>query len=336
MEWDPNRTIHALLLVAHDDRGEMGRIRDRLLAALGKSVDPLGEELGEQLFGNSTAGNRIAIEHFGYADGISSPVFIKQDLPSNHATWNPLTAPKLVLEKCPGGSDLSYGSYVVFRKLEQDPREFTKLQDYLAEELCLKGGDRRDRAGALLIGRYASGKPLVSSAADDLQDFDYASDPRGGQCPFTAHTRKVNPRGASDEIGTAAFNKEQERRHIIARRGITYGTRPENDHLNPNANVSERPAGGVGLLFVCYQQSIETQFEHLQRRWAQDVFFPILRSRAQIGLDGLLGNGDFNVKLPSDCSSNEEREVSVRSCIRLRGGEYFFAPSKSFFHRLSV
>ena len=128
--------------------------------------------------------------------------------------WDPLAPLSLVLRPDPGVTDPdAFGSYYVFRKLEQDVMGFAVAEHRLADELGLEGSDRA-RAGAMIVGRYRDGTPLVLSETDGFvpakaNDFRYEphltsvgtmapSDPLGVKCPFHAHIRKVNPRRTPD------------------------------------------------------------------------------------------------------------------------------------------
>lgn len=333
---DRERSIHAMIVIAHADKDILKSCRDALVSSLEQVIQLLGEDFGEQLYDRTDGAGAQPIEHFGYVDNISGPIFFEQDRPSTSARWDPITSPMLVLEKCAGGGEFSFGSYAVFRKLEQNVRRFEELQDRLASELCLSGLKAKETAGALIIGRFKDGRPLVidpENLSSMLNDFDYSSDPTGVGCPFAAHIRKVNPRGSSDQGGNRSRVLQDERRHIIARRGITYGNRTDN--VRSNLPASDRPESDVGLLFLCYQRSITEQFEHLQSSWANDEFFPILPSRARVGRDSLIGQGGpVNTNLISHCEPPADQSVSLQNCITLKGGEFFFAPSLSFFRHL--
>ena len=146
-----------------------------------------------------------AIEHFGYVDGRSQPLFIAEDLDHERETtdgvdvWNPLVPLSHVLVRDPAiDGDHAYGSYLVYRKLEQDVRAFKQQEARVACELGLTG-ENAERAGALLIGRYEDGTPLALAAAEGMgdpvpNDFTYDDDPAGARCPIGAHVRRMNPR----------------------------------------------------------------------------------------------------------------------------------------------
>jgi deferrochelatase/peroxidase EfeB len=178
--------------------------------------------------------NGDGIEHFGYVDGRSQPLLLQEDIKAEKETtdgisiWDPTFPLKQVLVPCPGGASAnSFGSYFVFRKLEQNVKDFKAKEDKIAEDLGL---ENKELAGAMIVGRFEDGTPVVLQKNDGMHNpvpnnFDYRDDALAMKCPFHSHIRKTNPR--SESVGTFANNLEEERSHIMARRGITYGERKE-------------------------------------------------------------------------------------------------------------
>ncbi len=322
----PEAAIHAMITLAGTDLPMLQGRRiavDSLLAASG--VRTVGSEFGQQLY---NADGR-PIEHFGFVDSVSNPIFL-DDRARRGQAWDAAAPLGVVLERCPGGAEVDHGSYVAFRKLEQNVRQFADMRQALASSL----GTSEEVAAALVVGRSQDGSPLVSrmqgSTGDN--DFDYRDDMSGVRCPYAAHVRKMNPRGSSSgRPGERVQMVQSEQRHLIARRGITYGTRSE--QRDGGGAPADRPEGGVGLLFVCYQSSITDQFEHLQRVWANATTFPPV-GLPHAGRDLLIGAGDepFAARF-ADLGANLVRRV-IPTCVVPKGGEYFFAPSVAFFERL--
>ncbi|RMH06927.1 MAG: hypothetical protein D6704_06125 [Nitrospirae bacterium] len=264
-----------------------------------------------------TASKLPSFEHFGYRDGISQPLFLKGQIAGLSVTqWDPFAPLSLVLVQDPlpdGSPSGGYGSFLVFRKLQQDCDRFQTQVEELAARLAGSGHRDLARTQALIMGRFQDGRPVSDpSVSPAFNDFDFTADRYGMQCPLQAHIRKANPRGE-----TAVWNTrqtvEKERRHRIVRRGIPYGLRRK----------GEAPQPPLGLLFMCYQANIAVQFEHLQGNWANNRHFPLWEH----GIDPISGQGYSTVQrwpTPSGCGT-----VSLRfsDTVRLRGGEYFFAPS---------
>jgi Dyp-type peroxidase family len=334
-QWEPGyrNDIHAMLLLAHDNTDEMATRAIELVTAAATFVKILQIEYGHVI----RNANGDGIEHFGYVDGISQPLFLQEEVDLYKAgktgtlSWNPEAGLDLVLVPDMPGNVNAYGSYFVFRKLEQRVRDFKKAEEKLAKDLKNEGlpDTELKRVEAMLVGRYRDGTPLTLSKDDGLagaaseNNFDYISDQQGVKCPFHAHIRKSNPRGTS-------INEtlDQEKKHIIARRGIPYGLRD----MRAGTSIEQLPENGVGLLFMSYQASIETQFEFMQQKWINNLHFPSNGN----GSDPILVNGPATKRgyaieygIPGSI-----KYKPFKSFITLKGGEYFFAPSIAFLKSL--
>jgi len=324
--------IHAMILLADDILPALNRDLRRVLSQLREIADVLTIERGSVLRNN----NEDPIEHFGYVDGISDPLFLKGDIEkadkSGRDKWDPLASLSLALVPDPNISDDSaFGSYLVFRKLEQNVRGFEMEKERLADALGLKGDDR-ERAGALVVGRFEDGTPMTlhEKAQDSpgTNNFDYSEDD-GSRCPFHAHLRKTNPRGdsvARDRYGSRpAAEFEAERAHRVVRRGIPYGKREVEPKDSPA--LEELPTGGVGLLFMCFQSDIGNQFEFIQKSFSNDPDFP----KRGTGPDPLTGQGPSQAQdWPVEWGQPATAQFDFQRFVTLKGGEYFFAPSISF------
>ncbi len=259
--------------------------------------------------GNKIIRNGSEIEHFGFVDGISQPIdrSIKADCFSET-----ITDPEVVLANDPFTNKRT-GSYIVFRKLEQNVLVWDKKVYELAEIT------KTDVffASALAVGRFKDGTSLTEfqtmQSSTPTNDFTFDSDKEGNKCPFQAHIRKMNNRETGKDFVR------------IARRGMTYGLRPD---LHPQGKMFQPPDKGVGLLFICYQNSIEKGFELLQKR-ANDPSFPYPGT----GQDPIISQGDnpSTTNLwPLGYKSDQRVEFSFERTVTLKGGEYFFAPGISF------
>lgn len=330
--------IDAMILLADDDEDFILRRARTVLDEVVAVADVVTVEHGHML----RNGNNNPVEPFGYVDGISQPLFLlpgdgQAAQPSSNPVGHASASLDLVLlpdpfvQQTPGGQDC-FGSYLVFRKLEQKLQEFRQRIEALARFL----GCREAMAEALVMGRFKDGTPLVSSdtpagSQPVPNDFNYSQDPGGNKCPFQAHIRRLNPRGESG-------NSAKERRHRIARRSIPYGlpagTIPDTIPTN------KLPPEGVGLLFMCFQRSLSNQFGSLQMVWANSLTknggLPKF-----IGLDPVIGrlpNGTNVVdpqEWPVRWDDPERQPFDFRDFVTLKGGEFFFAPSRPFFKRLS-
>lgn len=306
--------IHAMLLLADAHVANVNQAVASVLAQLPafSGVQHV-EERGQRLFLNPAS--KQDKEHFGYADGVSQPIYLDvDDGPTIHGRDKALGAEDLVLlPDSLSAQPNAWGSFFVFRKLSQQVNGFNAAETALAGQLQTT----KDQAGALLVGRFRDGTPRVLQAtagASPTNNFDYAADPNGAQCPFHAHVRKMNPRG---ETSPPPATTDAELRHRITRRGVPYGT--EADALN------DQPAG---LLFMCYQRNIAHQFEFLQQSWANNAGF--LFGHGTVGLDPIIGQGNSRPPLtfPSQAPGGAT-SASFQQFVRLKGGEYFYAPSMS-------
>jgi Dyp-type peroxidase family len=251
-------------------------------------------------------------EPFGFMDGISQPAI-------RDPAAGPWPRPGDV-PVAPGEFVLGYedeggvtpppperiglnGSYMVVRKLEQDVDGFW---DFMRSEA---GADeaRMEWLAAKIVGRWRDGTPLVRSplgpdgngaARDALNDFTYGGDPEGLRCPLGAHIRRTNPRDSLDPEWRFT------NRHRIIRRGMPYAAN----------GGGEQP----GLVFVCFQASIERQFEFVQSEWIGDG-----------NAFGLGSDPDFIAGPPAGKMTIQgapPRFVPMRRFLTTRGGGYFFVP----------
>ncbi|ACK67123.1 peroxidase [Rippkaea orientalis PCC 8801] len=316
--------LHALILVADDDIIDLLQMVNQISQELRLVAEIVHREDGFIL--RNKAGQ--IIEHFGFVDGVSQPLFIKRDIvkaqtnDGNFSQWDSRAGLDIILVKDPNGqTEDSYGSYLVYRKLEQNVKGFREDQRNLAQRLNIKD----DLAGALVVGRFYDGTPVTKSdiptyAVTPTNNFNYDEDIAATKCPFHAHIRKTNPRGDTGRVESSPGFDESltiEKNHRIARRAISYG---END-------PTKEPETGSGLLFLCFQADIENQFNFIQTRWANADRFV----KVGVGLDPLIGQGQSAIdpEWPTKWGESETQEYHFKLWVTMKGGEYFFAPSIS-------
>ncbi|GAA2740204.1 hypothetical protein [Kitasatospora cinereorecta] len=364
--WEPTfqATLHALVIVADDD--PVLRI-DPLVAELKQQLAAIGATVAEETGtamrfdaqGNPSPTGTVH-EHFGFADGVSQPLFFARDIERARTlnggidVYDPSAPLDQVLVKDPAGGSDGYGSYFVYRKLAQDVAGFRGDEKALGLEIAQqsdpKAQDPTDAdialAGAYMVGRFKDGTPVVEQQVPGLvslpNNFSYDRDVDAVRCPLASHVRKVNPRG--DKQRQFGVPLTQERTQRIARRGISFGP----------VTLDPAPGDSVGLLFLCAQSSIPDQFEFIQALWSNFEQF----LQPGTGLDAVIGQLppsesrdqaleqpwpkvygshnqlDFSQQPPAPTSPFFPKRVG--QWVTMRGGEYFFVPSLSALQRFGA
>jgi Dyp-type peroxidase family len=322
--------IDALIIVADAKEDNIKDKIEEIRLHEGKIFSILHTQKGETLKNE----HGIGLEHFGYADGISQPLFLKEEIENQgeRKQWNDSAKLDILLVNDPGIKDATcFGSYLVFRKLEQNVKGFKEAEENIGKLLKDSSGNiNEELAGAYIVGRFEDGTEILNSdkeyhiedEKDFNNDFDYSSDVKGLKCPYHAHIRVTNPR-KDVGIDTAKATR-------IIRRGIPYNDTGKSMSFLEN----NQPEGKVGLLFQCYQQNIEAQFEVIQERWANrgDINGHV------VGQDGIIGQGRNNKtkSVPLQWGQNGPIcPINFGDFVTTRGGEYFFTPSVGFLSSLN-
>ena len=326
-DWETayQREIHAVVILAKSKLADLQVMENEFVNNLPAHVTIIHRETGKGLKNSSD----LDIEHFGFVDGRSQPRYFSEDLASKEPTtanWDPSAFLPMVLAEDPNGksfsgvnddisNDLSgdrgYGSYLVFRKLEQDVAGWDNAVINTAANH--PSGDP-DLIGAFAVGRFKDGTPVsehANAVANPRPENDFvfvAND--GSKCPFHAHIRKTNPRGESP--GGITFDRDKVR---LTRRGIPYGDPQDIEK---------------GLLFMSYQSDIKDQFEFMQSTWADNVNF--LNPGTQV--DSVIGQGSSIPEWPNAHGQSASTTLQFGNFVSLKGAAYFFTPSISFFRSL--
>lgn len=333
--------LHAVLIVADtglaSKSARQSQIVDAIHAARGIVILGIQDGVGQH------NANGDGIEHFGYVDGRSQPLYLQEDIADERATtdgttvWNPEFPLGHAIVPDPAAPDplIHFGSYFVFRKLEQNVKLFKEEELRFAKDLKL---DDKELSGGFIVGRFEDGTPVTLQSGEGMKhpvpnDFDYDSDEHAGKCPFAGHIRKTNPRGSA-----GAEPPEKEREHLMPRRGQTYGVRTD----DPNDGATDnKPTGDVGLLFMAFNSNIANQFEFTQIVWANNGNFPG-RTPAP-GVDPVIGQTPKDALRPKMSCPREWGSAGTttlatapRRAVTMKGGEYFFMPSLAFLRALSA
>ncbi len=336
--------IHAIVIVYADTaaaRDAMVARRRADLAAAGAQLydDQLSDPAlrsAEREGGMAPPGH----EAFGFADGLAQPF-----VPGHHGAARPGQEPVALGEillgyqnayermpaspKLPGPDfDLGRnGTYLVFRKLEQDVPALWQWIDRSARDI----GKPTDWLAAKLMGRWPSGASIEQTPDHDdasfatparTEDFNYLEpDADGLRCPIASHIRRANPRDA--RAGSAQDSLDVVARHRIVRRGRPFGP-PIGDRFVDDGKLR-------GLYFVSLQASIARGFEFIQQTWLGNHSFHGLYQE----VDPIMGNEKTTcVTIPAEPFRYRLR--GVPDVVRVSGGGYFLLPSLSAIRRLAA
>jgi Dyp-type peroxidase family len=349
---------HAVVVVAADVEDDLAAGYADVQAAIGAAGV---SELPPPQDGATLGGGR---EHFGFRDGVSQPGIKGLTEPSKEpheviaageflvgyvdeqgqisgqpsaapppppTTYNPAPAPS---PPNPYPAWAHNGSFVVFRRLQQDVAAF--------RDIALQAAQARlapEQLQAKVVGRWPTGAPMERvpglphdldpaltdpSTVDDhvlddnhINNFNYDSDPDGKGVPRAAHIRKANPRSSQLPDGDAS------NRHRLLRRGIPYG--PPFVEGEPPYTENVPPQQDRGLLFVCYQASIADGFVFVQRNWANAGNF----QQPGDGEDPIISQDNESRAFRLPGQDGEAQELSFAQWVKTTGGGYFFSPSLS-------
>ena len=341
--------VDGVFLVTGPDRPSVMFHSNELKSLLGSSIKLVYSEVG-----SARPGAERTHEHFGFLDNISQPGIRgltrpsqaryrpDQGLPGQDLIWpgefvfgypgqrpdHPTKQGRPPDMAAPWMRD---GSFMVFRRLEQKVPEFRK---FVAEQAARLAMDPQLLA-ARMVGRWRSGAPLeLASLRDDPtlggdnnrnNDFEFGDDRFQRKCPYAAHIRKAYPR---DDTASEA----EVQRHRIVRAGIAFG--PE---VAPGETTTRHERG---LMFVCYQTSIERQFEFIQKNYANNPDFVSGKKRSGgggavvPGFDPIIGQAPGNGARQMDepypnypAGSRRTTLAIPEQFVKLTAAAYFFMPS---------
>jgi Dyp-type peroxidase family len=229
------------------------------------------------------------------------------------------------------------GTFLAVRQLAQDVDGFneflthqvTQLKQYRHLQATVGGKIDEEWVAAKMMGRWREGASLIrwphaiaGRRPPKVPDNDFSfgqDDPQGLRCPFGAHIRRANPRGSLDPDDPQ--QADIERRHRLLRRGRTYD----------EVIDCERERG---LLFVGICADLERQFEFLQQSWLGSPFFHGLSNEPDPFTTAPPdGNDDYVFTMPTP--SGPVTMKGLTSFVTVKGGGYFFMPSRSAIRFLS-
>jgi Dyp-type peroxidase family len=354
--------VHAVVIVHARDGDSIDRacadVRQRLEQSDGGVVEHPGPEQRGYRPPSDT-------EHFGFRDGLAQPSIAGlsgRGVPTgefilgypNH--YDVVPPPPLVpTELDPRGMlpgyenpyhergcwhDLGrHGSFVVYRKLQQDVAGFWRaLREEAVRQRGVADAEYAIWLASKMVGRWPSGVPLVEAPLRDDgtrepgDGFEYGGDPDGYACPIGAHIRRTHPR---DDL--KPYPREQSRHmseaHRLLRRARAYGP-PLFDPALLHSGTGGRDVilgledDGVarGIHFFCVNASIRSQFEFVQQTWCNNPGFGGLAG----GKDPIVGDharvGAAATRMLIPGRNGAVRTAPLPRFVTVRGGAYLFVP----------
>jgi len=335
IEWEDHlRGVHAMLIVADDSDILVAEAATLLTAGLGGAgITVLGLDAGHAICRVPGGGKH----QFGYVEGRSQPLLLAEDVAAERARersfiWDPGFSPRhCALVRDPHGAfGDSFGSYLVYRKLEQNIAGFQARERALAGSLEQIGQDRRC-AGVMAVDEVEEGATLTTvKAVRAVDHFDHPLDVAGLRCPFMSRVRKSDPHSDTGRmLGTPL---DPERSHLMPHRGIPYrapADQPDGDGL---------PSAGGGQLFMAYNADIGRQFEFTQKFWVNNPAFvdDALAGAPNAGIDPIIGHAVPGMAVQPQswrtspgAPSGGSLRFTFADFVTMKGGEYLFAPSLS-------
>ncbi|WP_298871201.1 Dyp-type peroxidase [uncultured Bradyrhizobium sp.] len=332
--WDApfDKDVHALVVVSAMTMADRDATSTALLSDIADNGLTARVAIDAQLLPGPD-GQPVAIEHFGYRDGLTQPAIEGSGDPvmpgagvPDSGGWRALRAGEFVLGQpdetgavpdLPSPASLCRnGSFVALRKLHQHVFAY---RDYLRR--CASDDTDVALLAAKMMGRWQSGAPLALAAERDdptlaadphrNNDFTYLDDLKGTNCPIGAHVRRLNPRS-----GLTGPNGASVHRHRLLRQGLPYGSR-----LPADAAADDGAERGAIMLLV--NADIARQFEFVQKVWINDGDFAGLGNDKDPVIGGNDGSGSFTIPR---AGAPRRRLQNLPAFVTTRGGEYFFLP----------
>jgi Dyp-type peroxidase family len=320
--------IHALVLLFAKNVDAMTALRDRIvgrIVALGGVV--VHEDAGEL--------RDPLHEPFGFRDGIVQP-YVAGSPRAREAHEVEVPAGEFVLgysnayDELPpspcgmDGFDIGKnGSYLVYRKLQQDTAGFWQCM----LDRARPNGDAAQAAklASSMVGRWPSGAPLVRypdhdpgpGAEKEPFAFD-AEDPEGMKCPLGAHIRRANPRDMLPP--NAEESRRAVGRHRLLRRGRPYGPAAK----GTPAQRARSDGAERGLVFIALNASFRRQFEFVQQTWLNNPKFAGLYDERDPVTSSVVDERGQHYSIPDDPA--RRRLAGLPRFVTVRGGAYFFVP----------
>ncbi len=339
-----NEPLHAMLMLFAGSPDDLNSLRERHLTALGQA----GIKVVMVQDAQRPEHNR---EPFGFMDGLSQPTVEGTLIGTATADHQPIIkAGEFVLgyeneynlfPPQPDQPELARnGTYLVYRKLEQDIAAFWNFVYQVANA----DPQEAEFIGAKMVGRWRSGAPMIlapdednpdlGSDPDKSNDFIFTKDDKLGYgCPIASHVRRTNPRDSL--LPTPEASLTSVRRHRILRRGRVYGPAYDQDVVKTLTEVAQSHNSKVfipdtdsprGLAQILINADLKRQFEFIQQSWVNDPKFDGLFDDR----DPIIGNnGDdpatsYNMAIGRRPVRRQLQKIP--RFVNVKGGAYMFLP----------
>ncbi|KAJ8507744.1 dyp-type peroxidase [Pleurotus djamor] len=311
VNWAPgfkSNQTDGVFLIASQDWDSIDSLFSRIQRLLGPAITET-----HRTNASVRPGEWAGHEHFGFLDGFIQPAvagFATSTLPGQS-----LIFPGTVLTGEIGDpladerpAWMKWGSFLAYRQLQELVPEWDRF--LWNQDNATIGND-----------------PNLNNNFDFNHPAPFDINSNQTLCPFSAHIRKVRPRG--DQNNTNIANQ-------IVRTSVPYGPELTDEELATNTTKFER-----GVAFVAYQSDIGLGLRFQTISMANNVNFPYGKSdstpgsdpiygqangasRSTSGLDPLDPNREFEFHSPTP-----EDPTNVLEFVVPRGGDYFFSPSIS-------
>ncbi|KAF5392269.1 hypothetical protein D9757_001575 [Collybiopsis confluens] len=117
--------------------------------------------------------------------------------------------------------------------------------------------------------------------------------------------------------------------HLFRRASVIYGP-------DPDASETSETKIDRGLLFLCYQSSIERRFKYIQQRFNNSDFPSANLLAESPGFDPVTMGSNARFMTGANPNKPTDKLSVPLRFVEARGGEYFFIPSISTLNKIAT
>ncbi len=304
------------------------------------------------------------VEHFGFVDGISNPVFegqfgdaqvdaimaigsgkILAAKPGSPAggdrRWAPLATGEFLLghpDEAQETADttapveiMRNGTFLVYRKLHENVGKFRAFLETASQRYATATNVSSAEAGEILkakmTGRWADGVPVaVAPTLAEWRAFNAKYAGKDEDRPYVDFVYGDDPEGLKCPV-TSHMRRTNPRDGFTGKSSLLNNRRRILRRGIPYGTTSDDDEEEHGIIFLGMCASLSRQFEFIQQQWINYG----LDANAGNDTCPLVGNraGDAKFVLPVEPDSGEAPFIwsGIPQFVEMRGGEYFFLPS---------